>query len=255
MPLPPQNSTTFIAANGTSTSRATLAASVRRRRGGSVADGAGGQLGERPRRNRCQSCASAPTATTSRSGAGARSCGCSPSVPAAHVRWVVLSATTRREREARASAADFLADAERGRRRGVPTSARATSRTLGDRDQGLLQRAAPPRRARPRPVPPPPSTSTRTTARSPSWCGTRSATISIAEYEIPKYEGDLGHPNLFVDLPVEVAERKIELLMKHFGTQRDKYWFRPETFAGLMAAARRRGRGDRMPRRSTCASW
>ena len=39
----------------------------------------------------------------------------------------------------------------------------------------------------------------------------------IAEYEIPKYEGDLGQPNLFVRLPRAIADRKIELLMTHFG--------------------------------------
>ena len=56
----------------------------------------------------------------------------------------------------------------------------------------------------------------------------------IAEYEIAKYEGDLGHPNLFVQLDAAVADRKVELLMEHFGTQRSKRWFRPETFRGLM---------------------
>ncbi|MGH9133079.1 MAG: PIG-L deacetylase family protein [Ilumatobacteraceae bacterium] len=57
----------------------------------------------------------------------------------------------------------------------------------------------------------------------------------IAEYEIPKYEGDLGQPNLFVPLGGTVADRKVELLMEHFGSQRSKRWFRPETFRGLMA--------------------
>jgi LmbE family N-acetylglucosaminyl deacetylase len=57
----------------------------------------------------------------------------------------------------------------------------------------------------------------------------------VAEYEIPKYEGDLGHPNLYVPLDGAVADRKVELLMEHFGTQRSKKWFRPETFRGLMA--------------------
>jgi LmbE family N-acetylglucosaminyl deacetylase len=57
----------------------------------------------------------------------------------------------------------------------------------------------------------------------------------VAEYEIPKYEGDLGHPNLYVPLPEGVAERKVELLMEHFGTQRSKRWFRPETFRATMA--------------------
>ena len=57
----------------------------------------------------------------------------------------------------------------------------------------------------------------------------------IAEYEIPKYEGDLGQPNLYVPLEADVAEAKVELLMEHFGTQRSKRWFRAETFRGLMA--------------------
>lgn len=57
----------------------------------------------------------------------------------------------------------------------------------------------------------------------------------IAEYEIPKYEGDLGQPNLFVPVDEATVDRKVELLMRHFGTQRSKRWFRPETFRGLMA--------------------
>ena len=56
----------------------------------------------------------------------------------------------------------------------------------------------------------------------------------ILEYEIPKYEGDLGHPNLFVPLDRVHAQRKIELLMRHFATQRNRSWFRPEVFEGLM---------------------
>jgi LmbE family N-acetylglucosaminyl deacetylase len=57
----------------------------------------------------------------------------------------------------------------------------------------------------------------------------------VLEYEIPKYEGDLGHPNLYVPLAAAVADRKIELLMEHFGSQRSKVWFRPETFRGVMS--------------------
>ena len=57
----------------------------------------------------------------------------------------------------------------------------------------------------------------------------------IAEYEVPKYEGDLGNPNMFVPLRTEHAERKIELLTHHFGSQRSKRWFRAETFRGLLA--------------------
>jgi LmbE family N-acetylglucosaminyl deacetylase len=56
----------------------------------------------------------------------------------------------------------------------------------------------------------------------------------ILEYEIPKYDGDLGSPNLFVPLPVDIVERKVDLLIEHFGTQRNKSWFTRETFLGLM---------------------
>jgi LmbE family N-acetylglucosaminyl deacetylase len=56
----------------------------------------------------------------------------------------------------------------------------------------------------------------------------------IAEYEIPKYEGDLAQPNLFVPLDASTAERKVELLMENFGSQRSKRWFRPATFRAVM---------------------
>ncbi len=60
----------------------------------------------------------------------------------------------------------------------------------------------------------------------------------ILEYEIPKWDGDLGQPNVYVPLSEEALARKIELLHKHFGTQRSKAWFDDETFRGL---ARLRG--------------
>lgn len=56
----------------------------------------------------------------------------------------------------------------------------------------------------------------------------------VLEYEIPKYEGDLGQPNVFVELPQSVAMRKVRHLMRHFGSQRSKSWFSPETFTALM---------------------
>ncbi len=68
----------------------------------------------------------------------------------------------------------------------------------------------------------------------------------ILEYEIPKWDGDLGRPNLYVPLTAAVMERKIELLHAHFGTQRSKQWFDDETFRGL---ARLRGMECRAPER------
>jgi LmbE family N-acetylglucosaminyl deacetylase len=56
----------------------------------------------------------------------------------------------------------------------------------------------------------------------------------ILEYEIPKYEGDLGQPNFYVALPAALARRKVDHLLRFFGSQRAKGWFSPETFYGLM---------------------
>jgi hypothetical protein len=56
----------------------------------------------------------------------------------------------------------------------------------------------------------------------------------VLEYEIPKYDGDLTSPNLYVGVDAEHARRKVELLESHFATQRDKHWFDEELFLGLM---------------------
>jgi LmbE family N-acetylglucosaminyl deacetylase len=56
----------------------------------------------------------------------------------------------------------------------------------------------------------------------------------ILEYEIPKFEGDLGQPNVFVPLARAQAQRKVRHLMKHFGSQRSKSWFSEPVFQGLM---------------------
>ena len=56
----------------------------------------------------------------------------------------------------------------------------------------------------------------------------------ILEYEIPKVDGDLGRPNVFVPLPRAVGEEKVALLEQHFTTQAGKHWFDRETFLGLM---------------------
>jgi len=57
----------------------------------------------------------------------------------------------------------------------------------------------------------------------------------VIEYEIPKYEGDLGQPNLFVPLSEGVAARKIEMLMTCFPSQAERPWFRRELFQGHLA--------------------
>lgn len=60
----------------------------------------------------------------------------------------------------------------------------------------------------------------------------------VLEYEIPKYDADLGAPNLFAPLPPTVLDRKISLLLEHFPSQAGKRWFDPELFRAL---ARLRG--------------
>jgi LmbE family N-acetylglucosaminyl deacetylase len=56
----------------------------------------------------------------------------------------------------------------------------------------------------------------------------------VLEYEIPKYEGDLGRPNLFVPLDRELCQRKIATLLEEFPSQRDKPWFTEDTFWALL---------------------
>jgi LmbE family N-acetylglucosaminyl deacetylase len=68
----------------------------------------------------------------------------------------------------------------------------------------------------------------------------------ILEYEIPKWDGDLGRPNIYQPLAQAALERKIELLHEHFATQRSKDWFDADTFRAL---ARLRGMESRAPER------
>jgi len=153
--------------------------------------------------------------------------------PGSTVDWVVLSADAEREREARASAAEFLVDAkssqvwvERFKESFFPAVwpevkdfferlRRATSPDLilchHQRDRHQDHRVV----------------------AELAW--NTFLNHLIWEYEIPKYEGDLGQPNLFVPLSRAQADRKVELLMKHFATQTSRAWFRPDTFHGLMS--------------------
>lgn len=56
----------------------------------------------------------------------------------------------------------------------------------------------------------------------------------ILEYEIPKYDGDMGQPNFYVPLESGNYERKVGLIMECFQSQHTRSWFAPETFFGLM---------------------
>lgn len=56
----------------------------------------------------------------------------------------------------------------------------------------------------------------------------------ILEYEIPKYDGDLGIPNLFVHLDEALCRRKTQYILDAFQTQNNKQWFTEETFRSLL---------------------
>jgi LmbE family N-acetylglucosaminyl deacetylase len=56
----------------------------------------------------------------------------------------------------------------------------------------------------------------------------------LLEYEVPKYDGDVGSPNVFVPLSEEIAARKIDTLMEHFRSQRSKRWFTRDLFEATL---------------------
>jgi LmbE family N-acetylglucosaminyl deacetylase len=152
--------------------------------------------------------------------------------PEVEVDWIVLAATGEREREARASAESFLT--------GV---AAARVEVHGFRDGFLPYVGAEvkevfealKRRVDPQIV----LTHTgydfhqdHRLACELTWNTFRNHLI--LEYEIPKVDGDLGRPNVYLPLTAEIVDQKLALLEQHFETQSGKHWFDRETFLGLM---------------------
>ncbi len=152
--------------------------------------------------------------------------------PGSRVRWVVCSAAGPRAEEARASARDFLAgaaesridlhDARDGFFPAAFTALKDMFETLKAEEHPdlILTHAREDHHQDHR------------TLAELTWNTFRDHVV--LGYEIPKYDPDLGNPNLFVTLAPEVAERKVALLMAHFATQRQRRWFVPATFEGLM---------------------
>ena len=66
----------------------------------------------------------------------------------------------------------------------------------------------------------------------------------ILEYEIPKYDGDLGRPNVFVRLDEDTVRRKVGAVLEGFPSQVSRHWFTEETFLALL---RLRGVESRSP--------
>jgi len=157
-----------------------------------------------------------------------------------HVTWVVLSAAGERADEARASAAAFLA--------GVPSDVRigAFRDAFFPHDPGVKEFVeALKHDIEPDLV----LTHTRGDLHQDhrivcelAWNTFRDHLV--LEYEIPKYDGDLGAPNAFVPIEERLVRRKAELLLAHFSTQRSKHWFTEDVFTSL---ARLRGLECRSP--------
>ena len=153
--------------------------------------------------------------------------------PDLHVRWVVLSGPSERAEEARAAAARFLADA-REPRIDVETFVDtlfpyASAMDLKSYFRALAGSIQPDlilthRRED--------MHQDHRFVAELTWQSFRNHTI--LEYEIPKYEGDLGRPNVFVPLDEPQAEAKVSDLMASFASQHGKGWYDAETFRGLM---------------------
>lgn len=152
--------------------------------------------------------------------------------PGAHVHWVVFSALGERAQEACASAATFLTKAERRRvdlhefRDGIfpdeITKLKAIFEAIknGSTPDLIFTHVREDHHQDHRTI----AEMTANTFRDHLVLG----------YEIPKYDPDLGNPNLFQNLSSAHADAKVAALMAHFATQRSKRWFSPETFRGLM---------------------
>jgi LmbE family N-acetylglucosaminyl deacetylase len=75
---------------------------------------------------------------------------------------------------------------------------------------------------------------------------------SILEYEIPKYDGDFGQPNIFIPVDSSLARQKVELIMSSFGSQRSRQWFSEDTFYAIL---RLRGIESNSPTRNAEAFY
>jgi LmbE family N-acetylglucosaminyl deacetylase len=152
--------------------------------------------------------------------------------PHVHVRWVVFSANQVRESEARASAAAFLQPAQEAEvivhhfRDGFFPDDHAA---IKEQFETLKRRFTPDvvfthyrddRHQDHRVV----SDLTWNTFRN----------HLVLEYEIPKYDGDLGQPNVFVPIEESICQLKVERLLSCFASQREKPWFDEQTFRALM---------------------
>ncbi|RTE91995.1 PIG-L deacetylase family protein [Bradyrhizobium sp. LVM 105] len=158
------------------------------------------------------------------------------------VHWCVLSAPGERESEARASAAEFVSEAARSQIEAMAFRD-GFFPEQGDEIKKWFESLK--RRVEPDLILTHRGNDAHQDHRQVSrltWNTFRDHLI--LEYEIPKWDGDLGRPNMYSPVSAGALQRKIDLLMSHFGSQRSKQWFDPEVFRGL---ARLRGMECRAP--------
>jgi LmbE family N-acetylglucosaminyl deacetylase len=160
-------------------------------------------------------------------GAGGSLIELSQRLPNAHFRWVVFSSDDEREAETRAAAARVHGSAshtvEVMRIRGsyFPSEFAALKDAIESVKQGPTPDLVLTHRLEDR------HQDHRTVAEL-TWNTFRRH--SILEYEIPKYEGDLGQPNFYMPLSAATAEAKVRMLMDCFPSQRQRAWFTPDLF-------------------------
>jgi LmbE family N-acetylglucosaminyl deacetylase len=56
----------------------------------------------------------------------------------------------------------------------------------------------------------------------------------ILEYEIPKFDGDMGAPNVFIEMDESTSRRKVNAILTHFQTQEYRHWFSEDLFLSLL---------------------
>ncbi|HMF39581.1 MAG TPA: PIG-L family deacetylase [Polyangia bacterium] len=152
--------------------------------------------------------------------------------PGSTVSWLVFSSNAEREREARAAAAEFLADA--ADKQIIIKQFRDGYLPFQGVDVKDVFEATK-RETRPDLILTPHRHDRHQDHRfiaELTWNTYRDHLI--AEYEIPKYEGDLGQPNFFVPLADATARKKIDLIVRSFPSQAGRSWFRPETFEAVL---------------------
>jgi LmbE family N-acetylglucosaminyl deacetylase len=152
--------------------------------------------------------------------------------PEMRVVWVVLSADEVRGREAEASARQFLREARESqvviksfRDTFFPFVGEAIKEYFHELSQSVAPDVVFTHRLDDR------HQDHRLTSEL-TWCAFRDHLV--LEYDVPKYEGDLGRPNFFVTLDESTCRQKADTLFETFVSQHNKSWFSKDTFWALM---------------------